>query len=660
MKLTPLITSIFGASLLAVQAFADVTPNRLITSGAVLQRDLPLTLWGSADAGEDIRVQLNGEAIGRFKANADGHWYWEGEAYSAGGPHKLVIEGDNRIELTDIYFGDVWLAAGQSNMEMKMSNVKERYAQELAAADNPRIRHFQVPKNAVYDGPEYDLNGGEWLAATPDNALNFTAVGYFFARQIERAQDVPVGIIMNAYGGSGAQAWMSPEALKHFPHYVQQAERNAAPGYVENAKAKDNATTNPWYENLHKADAGTHASPAWSAEAIDDSDWQEISLPGQWADSGIENLSGVLWLRKTITLPAGAAGKPGMLRLGRIVDADTAFINGQQVGNTTYMYPQRRYEVPAGVLKAGVNTIVVRAVTNAGNGGFVKDKPYRLELGDTQISLEGSWRARVGASVSPAPSREFWDMSQPVGIYNAMLAPITPMQLKGVIWYQGESNAGKPDEYATLLPTMIRQWRAEFGQPKLPFIYAQLPGFGEPVEAPVQSGWAEMRQAQTKVLSEPNTAMAVTIDLGEWNDIHPLNKKPVGERLALLARQQVYGETRLQSEAPAPYVMQVSDGKAFISTVHAYRGLKSKGGKPEGFAIAGKDGEFVWAEAELDGDLIRVWSDEVKEPVQVRYAWADYPQRANVYNSAGLPLMPFALEVKPNNIQASSAAIENP
>ncbi|MCP8899699.1 sialate O-acetylesterase [Gilvimarinus xylanilyticus] len=656
-KFTALLA--LAASTSVQLAQAEVIPNRLLTEGAVLQRQQPLTLWGQADPDEAIKVSLNGEQVGSFNADNNGRWHWEGDTYPAGGPHTLVIEGDNRIELSDIYFGDVWLAAGQSNMEMKMSNIKERYAAVLAQSDNPRIRHFQVPKNAVYDGPQNDLPGGEWLAANPDNALNFSAVGYFFARQIERTQNVPVGIIMNAYGGSGAQAWMSPEALKNYPHYVEQAKRNAQPGYVDDAKAADNAKAAPWYENLHKADQGTHAQPQWSATELDDSDWQPVNLPGQWSDSGIEDLNGVLWLRKTISVPESAAGQAGMLRLGRIVDADTAYINGQKVGNTTYLYPQRRYSIPEGLLTAGDNTIVVRAVTNAGNGGFVKDKPYRLEAGDTHVSLEGEWRAKVGARVEPAPSREFWDMGQPVGIYNAMLAPMTPMPLKGVIWYQGESNAGKPEEYTTLLPAMIRQWRHEFGQPELPFIYAQLPGFGEPVDDPVQDGWANMRQAQTKVLSEPNTAMAVTIDLGEWNDIHPLNKKPVGERLALLARQQVYGETRLQAEAPAPYVMQVNDGQAFISTAHAYGGLTSKDGKPDGFAIAGKDGEFVWAEAELDGDLIRIWSDDVKEPVKVRYAWSDFPARANVYNSAGLPLMPFALELKPLNTQ-ESATVEKP
>lgn len=643
----PLLAGLL-ASLICLPCAADVQPHRLISDGAVLQREQPLTLWGRADPGESIRLVLDDRELAEFKADATGRWYYEGDAYPAGGPHILVIKADNRLAFNDIYFGDVWLAAGQSNMEMKMSNIKERYAEVLASADNPRIRHFQVPKNAVYDGPEQDLPGGEWLAATPDNALNFTAVGYFFARQIEKTQDVPVGIIMNAYGGSGAQAWMNPAALKVYPHYLAQAERNAEPGYVANAKAEDDAAAAPWYGALEQVDKGLKARPNWSAADIDDSDWQAVTLPGQWTDSGLPDLSGVLWLRKTVNLPAEAAGQPAMLRLGRVVDADTVYVNGQQVGNTTYKYPQRRYPVPEGLLKAGANSIVVRALTNGGGGGFVKDKPYRLEVGELSLALDGEWRARIGATVDPAPSREFWDMGQPVGIYNAMLAPITPMPLKGVLWYQGESNAGKADEYVTLLPAMIRQWRSEFGQPRLPFIFAQLPGFGEPVDEPVQSGWAEMRAAQSQSLSEPNTAMAVTIDLGEWNDIHPLNKKDVGERMALLARKQVYGESRLEAEAPAPYYLSVEGGEAFINVAHVARGLKARGGKPQGFAIAGADGEFVHASAQIvEDNVIRVWSGDIERPVAVRYAWSDFPDEANVFNSAGLPLAPFELEVTP-------------
>lgn len=652
-KFRPLFLGCLAACA-SLPSLADVTPSKLITSGAVLQREQPLTLWGSADPNEKIQVSLNGQSLGHFQADKEGQWQWSGESYAAGGPHQLVIEGNNRIELTDIYFGDVWLAAGQSNMEMKMSNVNELYAEELVASDNPRIRHFQVPKNAVYDGPRKALEGGQWLAANPQNALNFTATGYFFARQIEKTQDIPVGIIMNAYGGSGAQAWMSVEALANYPHYVEQAERNAAPGYVEKVKAEDDARGAPWYENLHKQDKGVHASPAWSAAKLDDAGWSEINLPGTWVENGLPDINGVLWLRKTVSLPESVAGQPAMLRLGRVVDADTVYVNGEQVGNTTYKYPQRRYKIPEGLLQAGDNTVVVRAVTNAGGGEFVKDKPYRLEVGDVERSLEGAWLARVGASVDPAPSRQFWDMSQPVGLYNAMLAPITPMPLKGVLWYQGESNAGKPDEYAKLLPALIRHWRSEFGQPELPFIYAQLPGFGAPVGQPVQSGWAEMREAQIHGLSEPHTAMAVTIDLGDWNDIHPLNKKDVGERMALLARQQVYGESSLLAEAPAPYQMSLTEeGKITIEVAHVGKGLKSKDGAPGGFAIAGADGQFVWAKATLDGNRIQVWSKEVTTPVEVRYAWADYPAKANVYNSADLPLMPFAMQITNDSAEPS-------
>ncbi|BFM22439.1 sialate O-acetylesterase [Gilvimarinus japonicus] len=630
-------------SITSFSAAADVQLPRILSDGAILQRDQPVVFWGTADPGEAVALSVDGEQVASGQADADGQWrISSSNTFGAGGPHTVTLAGDNRIELADVYFGDVWLASGQSNMELPMARVAEKYAAEIAKSANTRIRQFKVPKVVDYQAPQTDVPEGSWVAAAPDTLPDFSAVGYFFAKAIEQAEDVPVGIVTAAYGGSTAQSWMSPEALKAFPHYLAQAEQNAKPGYVDAQKAADRKASDQWYSYINKHDQGL--ADNWLA-ADADSQWQAIKLPGFWSERGLGEINGVVWLKKTVMVPESAAGQAATLRLGRIVDADTAYVNGQQVGNITYQYPPRIYPVPTGVLKAGANEITVRLITNNNDGGFVPDKPYALELASKSIDLAGEWRYRIGVNHTSTPPTTFWDFLQPVGMYNAMLSPLFNVPFKGVIWYQGESNVGAAAEYAQLLPALVRDWRAHFKQPRLPFIVAQLPGFGALTDDANQpSDWAVMRDSQAHVLSEPNTALTVNLGLGEWNDIHPLNKKGVADRLALAARKLVYAEAKLAADSPAAYRMSIEEDKILISVAHASRGLVSKG-KPSGFAIAGGDGEFVWAKAELQGDHILVWSDKVKAPTRVRYGWADFPDKANVKNRSGLPLMPFSLSL---------------
>jgi len=623
-------------------ALADISLPKVLSSGAILQREQPLTLWGNAEPGEAITLSVDGATVAKTQADEKGKWQLNGQAYAAGGPHKMTLVGHNRVELSDVYFGDVWLASGQSNMELPMARVAEKYASDIAASANPRIRQFNVPKVVDYQAAQSDLPEGSWLAAAPEALPQFSAVGYFFAKALQQSEGVPIGIVVSAYGGSTAQSWMSPEALQAFPHYLKQAEQNATPGYVAEQKAADSNASDQWYSYIHEQDTGLKEN--W-LEAKPDSHWQQVQMPGLWSERGLGKINGVVWLKKSVNVPESAAGQAAILRLGRIVDADTAYINGQQVGNITYQYPPRIYQVPQGLLKAGANEITVRLIVNNNDGGLVPDKPYALELADQAIDLTGQWQYRVGVNHTPTPPTQFWDFLQPIGMYNAMLAPLFKLPLTGVIWYQGESNVGAASEYAQLLPALVRDWRQHFKSPRLPFIVAQLPGFGDLTDDANQpSDWAQMRDSQTHVLGEPNTALTVNIDLGEWNDIHPLNKKDVAARLALAARKLVYGEKKLAADSPAAYRMSIEGKQILISVAHARDGLISQG-KPGGFAVAGNDGEFVWADAQLQGDHIAVWSDAVTAPTQVRYAWADFPDRANVTNRSGLPLMPFSLSV---------------
>lgn len=628
---------------LSTVVVADVRLPRLVSDGVVLQRDTPFALWGWADAGEAVEVLLDGKSLGSVKAG-QAEWSLPMGAQPAGGPHTIEVIGNNRVAVKDVYFGDVWVAAGQSNMELPMERVKEKYGEAIATANYPLIRHFRVPKEADFKQPRADFTGGSWQAADPQAVLNFSAAAFFFARQIHEKYQVPIGIINNSYGGSAAESWMSEEALKAFPHYLETAVKYRYDDYLNKLKQADQKKNDAWYANINENDRGLTEKPQWFAAEYDASSWKTISLPAYWEDEGVEAKNGVVWFRKEITLPASAAGKPARLMLGRIVDADTAYVNGVEVGSITYQYPPRRYTVPENVLQAGKNSIVVRVTSNAGKGGFVKDKPYWLEVDGHKTDLTGEWRYRVGVRSEPLQGDRFVSHMQPLGFYNAMLAPILKTKIKGVIWYQGESNTGRPSEYVELFPAMIRDWRKQFDQGNFPFIYAQLPNFEEAREQPVESNWAETRDAQLKALSEPNTAMAVLIDAGEWNDIHPLNKKAVGERLALAARKLAYGEKNIVYSGPLFKSMKIKGNKAILRFDHVGGGLVHKGDELRGFAVAGSDGKFVWAKARIKDNKAVVWSEEVSEPVKVRYAWADNPDKANLYNEEGLPASPFQAE----------------
>jgi sialate O-acetylesterase len=366
-----------------------------------------------------------------------------------------------------------------------------------------------------------------------------------------------------------------------------------------------------------------------------------MNLPAFWDESELGGINGAVWFRKEIFLPGSVAGKPARLLMGRIVDSDTTYINGKVVGTVSYQYPPRRYTVPENVLKAGKNIVTVRVINNTGRGGFIKDKPYRLITDEGEIELSGEWRYRLGTTMEPLEEQTFirW---KPLGLYNAMIAPLTNYAIKGIIWYQGESNTGNPVEYGQTFPALIKDWRTKWKQGNFPFLYVQLPNFMEAREQPGESQWAEFREAQLKSLRVPKTAMAVAIDIGEWNDIHPLNKKDVGKRLALAALKVAYGKKNLVHSGPIYRSMRIKNDKVILSFAHTGSGLVTKdNNEPRGFAICGADGRFVWANAKIQDNKVVIWHDDISQPKAVRYAWADNPENANLYNKEGLPASPF-------------------
>ena len=620
---------------------SQVRLPKLISDGMVLQRGDSTKIWGWAAPGEEVKVDFIGNNY-QTRADASGEWLIILSPLQAGGPHIMKIEASNSITLNDILVGDIWLCSGQSNMELPVRRVRPLYEAEIAASANNYIRSFTVPKNYVFKEPQKDLAAGSWKAADPETVLDFSAAAWFFARELYEVYKVPVGLITSAFGGSPAEAWISEEALKEFPVHYNELQQWKSDSLINAIAASDQKRTEEWYRKLQQADEG-YKTPGkkWYDASLNTDDWKTTIIPGFWSATGLKGINGVVWFRKEIIVPASAEGQSGTLNLGRIVDADSAFLNGTFIGTVSYQYPPRRYTIPAGLLKEGSNILSVRVISNIGDGGFVPDKPYDLSAGGFTISLEGEWKYKVGAVMPPLKGQTFLGY-KPGGLYNAMLAPLLNYRLKGILWYQGESNAGRPDEYRTLLPGLIRDWRQNFSQGNVPFIIVQLPNFMEAKSTPSESSWALMREAQTEALKLPATGMAVTIDVGEWNDIHPLNKKDVGVRLALAARKVAYGENDVVYSGPTYKSMEIKRRKIIILFDNTGSGLIVKGGgNLKQFAIAGADMKFVWANARIRGNKVIVRSKVIKKPVAVRYAWADNPEGANLYNREGLPASPF-------------------
>lgn len=626
--------------LLAIKAHSQIKLPKLISDGAVLQRESQLNLWGWASAGETVELTFRKKKF-KTKADASGNWTIKIPAQPAGGPYEMTFKGKNEITVKNILFGDVWLCSGQSNMVHQMNIHDVTYAKDITEANYPHIRQFLVPTRTNLQQPELDLPSGSWEAAIGDNVRPFSAVAYFFAKKLYDKYNIPIGLINASVGGTPIEAWTSEEGLKDFTEMIKTIQQNKDTAYVNEKNRIAAAANKPRPET----DLGLTTEPKWHDVTYHPIGWRNINIPGYWEDQGAKELNGVVWYRREIEVPASMTGKPAKVFLGRIVDADVLYINGKQVGRTTYQYPQRRYPVPADVLKVGKNILVIRVTNYAGKGGFVPDKPYCLFAEKDTIDLKGSWQYKVSDVFPPRPPapQPIAAQNQPTALYNAMVAPLQKYSLKGILWYQGESNTGRPVEYEKLLPALIADWRNKFSQPQLPFIYAQLPGFMDYTYLPVESNWARLRESQRKALSVPNTAMTVNIDLGEWNDVHPDNKKDVGERMALAAFKIVYREELVYS-GPLYQSASIEGNKIILSFKHVGGGLMTNDGELlREFAIAGADKKFEWAKAKIEGDKVIVWSDQISNPQYVRYAWADNPD-VNLYNKEGLPASPFTTE----------------
>lgn len=611
------LTWLFVAALCVPQLSAKVRLPRLVSDRMVLQRDTELDIWGWADPGEKVTVRFQGRHYDT-ETGADGCWHVLLPPQQAGGPFVLEV---NEIVIRDVLVGDVWLCSGQSNQETPIARLTDKFP-EINVSNNHMIRHYKVPTQDVKGELREEIAGNAgWHSAIASDVMNWTALAYFFAQEAYEHTHVPVGMLVSSLGGSAIESWISQEHLKEFPQLlVDQAAFDSL--------------------KLARQDRG---AGRWQLPECDDSDWATMTVPGYWRENGAD-IRGTVWCRKTFDVPASMAGRHTRLYMGTMVDSDSVFVNGTFVGFTSYTYPPRKYDIPAGVLREGKNVIAVRLTANGGNGGFVKDKRYAIVGDEAEIDLTGTWRYKTGIDQSEVQrlSARLANLDRTgSGLYNGMIYPIRHYRVKGAIWYQGETNAGNPAPYADYLKALITNWRELWQWPDMPFLLVQLPNFMEKKDRPTDSGWARIRDAQFRTaLSVPHTELAVTYDAGEWNDIHPLDKKTVAHRLFLGARRLVYGE-KVNASGPLYKDMQVDGDRIVLSFTETGRGLACRGKELKHFAIAGEDRKFVWAKAVIRGNKVVVSSPEVKHPVAVRYAWSDNPSDANLCNKDGLLASPF-------------------
>lgn len=635
-RITLFVLLLFGC---AGHNVAKVKLPVMLSDGMVIQRDAPVMICGWADAGEVVEVRFL-EKIYLTVPGSQGMWAVILEPSAAGGPYTLTI---NDTHLRDILVGDVWLCAGQSNMETGISRVMDLLAGDILPYENTNIRHVKLQRDYSFSGPGDDVSPTAWKPVTQENVMSMTAVPYFFARYIYEATGVPIGLVNAAVGGSPAQAWVGEEFLGDFPYYVRDKKMCEAEGYIEASLSLQHTRELLYAQSLNAGDTGLKEN--WKDPSYDDSGWQTTSLFAHWGSDGRGPVNGSHWLRKDVEVPSRLAGKQAVLRLGCIVDSDSVFVNGSFVGATGYQYPPRIYTIPEGLLKEGRNNITIRLFGNAGRPHFVEDKPYKILFGQEEISLSGDWKHRVGCRMLPLPAGIGFQNKASV-LYDAMIAPLRIITFKGVLWYQGEANTGAPGEYYGLVSNLISNWRALFRNPGLPFIVAQLPNFMPSRDYPSESGWAEVREAQL-LLSRtvPHVGMSVNIDLGEWNDIHPLNKKDVGYRMALQAQRLAYGNSRIVADGPVYESHRTEGNRVILSFRKGTDGLQPVA-ELKGFSLAGADSRHKWATARIEGNTVIVWNDEIPHPVELRYAWADNPDGANLRNTAGLPASPFRIKTE--------------
>ena len=650
---------LLAVTLLTVSlADAEISLPQLFQSGMVLQRGKLIPIWGKAAPGELVTVRFNKK---QYATTADAHGSWRINLpkMKAGGPYTLTV--GNHV-LTNILVGDVWLLSGQSNIDVTIERVYPQYPQEIDSYENNDVRLFRVQNETDVHGVRDDIKPTSinWKPLNKENAWLFSAVGYFLGKRMQEKTNVPQGIIVNSWGGTPIEAWISKDSLERdYPMLVKRAQFFQSDDYVKSQTQTNMQADRQWQKLLQESDAGILQN--WAAPDCDDANWQSINQ-NDWSWRGC----GSVWLRQHIIINKEHAGKPARLLLGTLFDQDITYLNGKEIGHTYYQYPPRRYDIPEGLLKEGDNVIAVRFINKYGAVHFIPEKPYMLCFGDDRCSqnpmpkdvipLAPTWKVNVGTELPNCPSGDVSLQNIPTTLYNAVLHPLAPYAINGIVWYQGESNTGNPAPYADYLKKLMGCWRDRWQDPKMPFVIVQLAnydgrqqsGFPRPITpqtAPMNSGWAQLREAQrTAAKADPRAELAVINDLGETVDIHPLRKKEVAERVALCFDRLIYNNK--VNLAPEVIAAEVQDGKIILTLDQPIQA-----GDLYEFEAAAADGDKVFqnVKATAENNRITLILPENFHPMStvyaVRYAWKDNPATANVRSLTGLPMSSFEMKV---------------
>ncbi|HKO20021.1 MAG TPA: sialate O-acetylesterase [Acidobacteriaceae bacterium] len=613
----------------------------LFGDNTVLQRNKVDKIWGWSEPGDTIRVEV-GKSTGTSTAGPDRRWEVEIQPPPAGGPYTLKVTGSHQnAEIHNVLVGDVWICGGQSNMEFRLRGAKDS-DQEIKAANFPQIRFFTLAQHPAYH--HTDNVKGRWNPVTPETAAQVSAVAYYFAKRVQQDTHIPIGLVIDCVGGTPAETWMSVASLRQLGGWdvpLAELARVSATGGQEYGNY-----VMPWYDEY---DIGMKEH--WSDPALDDSNWKNVDLFSAFKTLNVPDTPSLVWFRKELVLPDPPPAGRATLYLGSVERMDTVYINGRFMGGSAWVENPRVYRIPDGLLRPGKNTLAIRVLKSQPDGGFL-DKPevVHLAIGDTNIPLAQDWKAKLSVDARPPHplpiSYENWPV-MPSVLYQGMLEPVAPLSITGAIWYQGEANTKRGFEYRKVMPAMIADWRKLFGQGNFPFYIVGLPFYGHHSATPVDGDqWAETRESQEiTVATVPNTCLAVTIDTGDPDSVHPTDKEPVGNRLAYCALALNYGE-KVPYQGPTFTAAEPLPAAIRLHFAHAEGGLVVKGSRPEEFEIAGDDHIWHWAEARLSGDTVIVSSSEVQNPKAVRYAWQSNPA-ATLYNKAGLPAVPFRTDTWP-------------
>ncbi len=621
---------------------AEVTVAKIFSPGVILQRDTAVFVWGWGDPGEKTKIQI-GDRKYETQTDEKGNWKIAIGPFSAGGPYDLIVRGKNEIIIPNVMFGEVWLCSGQSNMQFTLRMLGKN-VEDIIGVNNDQIRLFQTELDIDYLAKS-DLKGGIWKMASSENVPDFSAVAYFFGKLLYDSLKVPIGLISTNLGATTIETWMSSNSLKQFPQFQELTAKIETRNKNFKQLTEELKTFREDWDNKYYL-KGPGFDQEWYKSDLDVTDWKSMTIPNLWEYDGLDH-DGAVWFRKKFDLPPDFKSDTFQINLNQIDDYDITWVNGIKIGESFGNRNWRNYKVATSILKPTGNDLVVRVFDVGDLGGMHTSAFWGNPI------LLGEWKYKPGLKIDvktfPAPDVPNGSIfSYPTLLYNGNIAPISSFAIKGTIWYQGESNASRAVEYSELLPAMIRDWRKEWGY-DFPFLIVQLANYGQEPEKPMESAWAELREAQSFALKEPNVFLAAAIDIGEADDIHPRNKEEVGRRLGLGALKIAYGKD-LIVRSPIFDKIKINGNTTTINFKHIQSGLmtKDKYGYIRGFQIAGNDRKFYWAKAQLNNRQIILSSAYVSNPVAVRYGWADNPGPLDLYTKEGLPVLPFRTDDWPS------------